>query len=43
VNEGIHPDGTVGDGSSELRVIGKGLPAPAAYALDLTYTATPHL
>ena len=27
----------------ELRVIGKGLPAPTPYELDVTYTATPHL
>jgi alpha-amylase len=27
----------------ELRVIGKGLSAPAAYELDVTYTATPHV
>jgi alpha-amylase len=27
----------------ELRVIGKGLPTPTPYELDVTYTATPHL
>jgi alpha-amylase len=47
--------GPAGDGGSsvelvsgaagwyELRVVGQGLPAPAAYELDVTYTATPHL